>query len=266
MIYVTGDTHGDFSRFSKGAFPAQKGMTRDDCVIICGDFGGVWNDGPEQQAGLDRLNDLPFTTLFLDGNHENFDLLAACPVMQWRGGRVQIVRPNVLHLMRGQVYEIGGETFFTMGGAACHDIGNGVLDLEDPDFERKYKRLRQQKKFFRIKHLSWWEQELPTREEMDGAWETLCAHEKKVDYVLTHCAPTKLQRKIQAVTGDDTHPVNELTDFLQRVYDECEFRDWFCGHYHQPMKVEENFHLFYKNVVPLMRYGPAGIDGGIGSV
>ena len=163
MIYVTGDTHGDFSRFSKGAFPAQKGMTRADCVIICGDFGGVWNDGAEQQAGLDRLNDLPFTTLFLDGNHENFDLLASYPATQWHGGRVQVIRPNVLHLMRGQVYDIGGKTFFTMGGAACHDIRNGVLDLGDPDFERKYRQLRRQKKFFRIKHLSWWEQELPTR-------------------------------------------------------------------------------------------------------
>ena len=87
---------------------------------------------------------------------------------------------------------------------------------------------------------------------------------RNVDYVLTHCAPTDLQRKIQAVTGDDTHPVNELTDFLQRVYDECEFRSWFCGHYHRPMKVEEGFHVLYENIVPLTRCDPVGIDGDIG--
>ena len=42
MIYVTGDTHGDFSRFSLDAFPEQSTMTTDDYMIICGDFGGIW--------------------------------------------------------------------------------------------------------------------------------------------------------------------------------------------------------------------------------
>ena len=35
MIYITGDTHGDFSRFSVEAFPEQKNMTKDDYVTIC---------------------------------------------------------------------------------------------------------------------------------------------------------------------------------------------------------------------------------------
>lgn len=251
MIYVTGDTHGDFSRFSEPAFPAQKWMTRDDCVIICGDFGGVWKDSPEQQAVLYRLNALPFTTLFLDGNHENYDLLASYPVTEWHGGKVQAIQPNVLHLMRGQIYNIDGKIFFTMGGAACHDIHNGVLDLKDSDFEQKYRQLRQQKKFFRINHLSWWEQEIPQKREMDEAWKIICAHGKKVDYVLSHCAPTGLQRIIQAITGDDTHPVNELTEFLQCVYDKCEFKRWFCGHYHHSVDVAKDFHVLYESIILL---------------
>ena len=43
MIYVTGDTHGDFERFREDIFPEQKTKTKDDYVIICGDFGGVWD-------------------------------------------------------------------------------------------------------------------------------------------------------------------------------------------------------------------------------
>ena len=43
MIYITGDTHADFIRFSTDKFPIQKGMTKNDYVIICGDFGGVWS-------------------------------------------------------------------------------------------------------------------------------------------------------------------------------------------------------------------------------
>lgn len=43
MIYVTGDCHADFTRFNTKIFPEQYEMTKDDYVIICGDFGGVWN-------------------------------------------------------------------------------------------------------------------------------------------------------------------------------------------------------------------------------
>ena len=75
MIFVTGDTHGNFQRFGSKYFPEQKEMSRSDYVIICGDFGGVWSDTPNERYWLDWLEDKPFTTLFVDGNHENFSLL-----------------------------------------------------------------------------------------------------------------------------------------------------------------------------------------------
>ena len=122
-IYITGDCHGGFQRFTTRNFPQLKEMDRDDYMILAGDFGGVW--GGEQTDGhqLDWLEDKPFTTLFVDGNHENFDLLRACPEQKWHGGRVHEVRPHVLHLMRGQVFNIGGLPWVTMGGAASPDIG-----------------------------------------------------------------------------------------------------------------------------------------------
>ena len=42
MIYVTGDTRGNFRCFQPEYFPEQTGMTKNDVVIIAGDFGGVW--------------------------------------------------------------------------------------------------------------------------------------------------------------------------------------------------------------------------------
>ncbi len=260
MIYITGDTHGDFSRFEMGNFPRQKDMTRDDHVIICGDFGGVWNESREQAAALDCLNDRPFTTLFLDGNHENYDLLAAYPEDDWHGGKVQFIREHVIHLMRGQVYEIDGQTFFTMGGAACHDIQNGVINAEDGDYEAKVLEIKQRRRFYRINHMSWWEQELPSDSEINEAAATLCEYGKKVDYVLSHCAPASLQKKIQAVIGDDTHPENALTTFLQWVYDECGFKHWYCGHYHRPIRVNDRFEVLYRPIVSLDSAGRAGVD------
>lgn len=92
---------------------------------------------------------------FVSGNHENYDALVKYPIENWHGGRVQPIRPHVLHLMRGQVFELAGRTFFTMGGAASHDIEDGILSLEDPNFERKYLTLkRKEHARFRIDHLS----------------------------------------------------------------------------------------------------------------
>ena len=63
MIYATGDTHGNFQRFAPEHFPEQAGMTKEDYMIICGDFGGVWDGGKKEERNLDWLEDLPFTTL-----------------------------------------------------------------------------------------------------------------------------------------------------------------------------------------------------------
>lgn len=38
MLYATGDTHGNFQRFAPEHFPEQAQMTRDDFMIICGDY------------------------------------------------------------------------------------------------------------------------------------------------------------------------------------------------------------------------------------
>ncbi|MDD3169530.1 MAG: metallophosphatase, partial [Eubacteriales bacterium] len=169
----------------------------------------------------------------------------------WKGGKVQSIRKNILHLMRGRIFTIEEKTFFTMGGAACHDIQNGVLDPTEPDFLEKYNALQFQRKFVRIKHMSWWEHELPSEEEMDRGRINLCLHDKKVDYVITHCAPSKIQQFIMMRTKDHTYPANALTDFLQEVYDECSFSHWFCGHYHSPMNILKKFHLLYEAMIPL---------------
>lgn len=68
MIYITGDCHGEYSRFSTKTFPEQKQMTKDDYITICGDF-GYWDESREQEYWLDWLEAKPFTTLWIDGNH-----------------------------------------------------------------------------------------------------------------------------------------------------------------------------------------------------
>ena len=71
MIYATGDTHGGWMhRLNMASFPEQKDMKKDDYVIILGDF-GLWDDSRRERQALDWLEGRSFTTLFVDGNHEN---------------------------------------------------------------------------------------------------------------------------------------------------------------------------------------------------
>lgn len=246
MIYITGDTHGGFQRFGNKYFPQQKELGRDDYVIISGDFGGVWDGSPSERYWLDWLEERPFTTLFVDGNHENFTALNALTAEEWHGGKVHAIRPNVLHLMRGQIFDIGGLTFFTMGGAASHDIQDGILDPKSPDFEREYWRKRRMRQMFRVNGVSWWLEEMPNEEEYA---EAVCALERAgwcVDVILTHCAPTSVQQKI-----DPHYTPDRLTDFLQMVKERCAFAYWFFGHYHDNRIIDEKFILQWEQISAL---------------
>ena len=114
MIYITGDCHQNFERFNASIFPEQKEMTKEDYDIICGDFGGVWSkdkESNEETMLMDWLDCKSYTTLFVDGNHENFDRLYQYPVEEWHGGKVHKIRPSVIHLMRGQIFDIEGKAF-----------------------------------------------------------------------------------------------------------------------------------------------------------
>ncbi len=247
MIYVTGDCHGNFPRFRTTDLPGQKAMDRDDYIIVCGDF-GFWTDTPEEEYWLDWLEKKPFTILWADGNHENFARLNELPVHEWHGGKVHFIRSHVIHLMRGQLYNIEGHTFFTMGGAQSHDIEDGILDPEAPDFEETLRRLRDQdRKRFRILGRSWWPEELPSDAEYMEALETLERARWKADYVITHCAPTSIAR-----TMNRHYQPDALTDFLELVNRKLDFKCWFLGHYHDNRALTAKHILLWEQIIQIL--------------
>ena len=247
MIFATGDCHGDFQRFGSKHFPQQKSMDRDDYMIILGDFGGVWNGSSEERKRLDWLNEKPFTTLFVSGNHENYWMLRELPVEDWHGGRVQRVRPNILHLMRGQLYDIEGRTFFSMSGVTYHDVEDGILDQDAPDFRTRYRHLLLEgRRRSRIIGKSWWPEELPSDEEYAAALDVLERAGWKADYILTHCAPTSIARQMNRHYQPD-----KLTDFLEIVEQRLEFGCWLFGHYHANRAIDKKHILLYEDIVQL---------------
>jgi len=246
MIYITGDCHSEFQRLTTNHFPQQKQMGRNDYVIICGDFGGVWDGSRRERYWLNWLNEKPFTTLFVDGNHENFAMLNALPQREWHGGKVHELRSNVLHLMRGQVFEIGRLTFFTMGGASSHDIQDGVLDPKAPNFQQECWFKRRTRQMFRIKGTSWWPEELPDDAEYEEAIRNLEKTNWQVDCILTHCAPTSVMEKLNG--GYDA---DRLTDFLEMIKQQCRFDYWFFGHYHSNEIIDEKYILQWEQISEL---------------
>ena len=247
MIYITGDIHGDPSRFNSHSFPEQKEMTKDDYVIILGDFGLVWDyegENKTEKWWLDWLNDKPFTTLFICGNHENFDRLYKCPVKEWNGGKVHEIRPSVLHLMRGEVFNLNGKKFFAFGGASSHDVWDGILDpIEDAELINKWRY--DYTKVFRIKGMSWWKEELPTKEEMNWGEENLKKHGNSVDFILSHTPSAS----IIALLGHGHYEQDVLTNYLEDVKCNIEYTRMFSGHMHMDKQINDKDILLYKQIV-----------------
>ena len=253
MIYITGDCHADYRKFSTDNFPEQKDMTREDFVIVCGDF-GIWHDTREERWWLKWLSEKPFTLLFVDGNHENFDRLCGdeFPVVDFHGGKAHQIRDNIFHLMRGYVFELEGKKFFAFGGASSHDIDDGVLDPNDfaneEDFRDTYRRWYRENRMFRVKGFSWWQQELPSEEEMVFGLKTLADNGNKVDYIITHCCP----QHVASVFSGGFYKADNLTRYFNTVAETTDFHKWYFGHYHDNRSIMGKFVLLYEKIERLL--------------
>lgn len=224
-VWLTGDTHRDIDvhKLDSKVWPMQHVLSREDFLIILGDFGCVWNGGKADNWWLNWHESKPYTTLFIPGNHENYELLRQYPLEEWNGGRIRRIRPHVMMLERGEVFEIDGCKFFCMGGAQSHD------------------------KYHRIPGSSWWADEMPSAEEYTRAVERLRAHDMRVDYVLSHCAPDSIQNELDPWGG---YEHDQLTNFLEyAVKGEVRYWAWYFGHYHVDRVVKPGHIAVYDDVI-----------------
>ena len=253
-IYITGDTHGRFERFSKksrGKLPFT--FTGNDYVIICGDFGLLWEYDKEYKYNIDCLSRLPFKILWVQGNHENYNMISDFPLEEWHSGKARhIVRDKIILLERGQIFEIEDKTFFTFGGAESNEAKhNKIIDKRDENFKQKKKLWRKYHESFRILDESWWKQELPTQEEMQTGLDNLRKVDYKVDYVITHCASSKAQDIIDL--EQNKKESNILTKYFDTLEEKVEFKEWYFGHYHYDNKGDSKHKAVYKEIIKIER-------------
>ncbi len=224
-IYISGDIHGtlDAGKLTEYFNDPTKKFTTSDYLIICGDVAVCGFDRVDEQQTRKLLRELPVTVLFCDGNHENFAKLYSYSEQIWHGGKVHVIEPGIIHLMRGQIFEIDGHKFFVMGGACSVDRDS------------------------RIPGLTWFEEELPSQEEYEEAWQNLEKEDFSVDYVITHTAPYEVVTALDYGSFDDAV---ENTRELQRIADRIDFKEWFFGHFHEDTEVE-NFHCLFEEIIRL---------------
>ena len=260
MIYVTGDTHGDFSRFNEKDFPQMKYLTKNDYVIVTGDFGGVWEskgseEYKDQEKQLNKLSKLPFNILFVDGNHENFKELKKYEKEKWHGGKAQFIRKNVIHLCRGYVFDIDGKSIFSFGGARSIDIGDGILNPKDFDSVEDFCEERLNwiyaHKNFRVNGISWWKQEMPNEKEMNRGLENLTKYDNRVDYIITHDAPYSILRELYG-NSQLLLRENNLHSYFDNIYRNVDFDRWFFGHHHREGDIPgRNFTCMFQGFQPI---------------
>lgn len=231
-MYVTGDYHGGKSRekVSPDRWPEGQSLTADDVLVVCGDMGIVWDDGEADARERSWLSAMPWTTAYVDGNHDNHRLICGMPVTERWGGPVHETpgAPGVYHLSRGCVYEIAGISVFAMGGAQSSD------------------------RAMRIEGIDWWPEELPGAGEIDAARRALDAVGWKVDMVVTHTC-SSAARKLMVSQGSVRpwdHPERDrLTDFLDELEAWLDYRVWYFGHFHVDAEVGGGRRAIYQDVV-----------------
>ena len=231
-IYFVGDTHGLHDANKLLLLKEREELDYLDYVIICGDAGIVWHQDLLDEF-IDFYESIGANILYVDGNHENYDMLKKYPVTTFCGGKVQKISEHIYHLMRGQVFTILGRKIFTLGGADSTD------------------------KATRVEHLSWWADEQITSEDIVESKENLKKHNNTVDYVVTHALPSSTLEEIVEVftqCGEEVPyyltrklrptPSSEYLDEIKKI---VKFKCWYAGHLHIDEKVE-NLQVLYCDV------------------
>ncbi|MDY4586902.1 MAG: metallophosphoesterase [Oscillospiraceae bacterium] len=218
MIFITGDIHGDITRFRS---PILRKLRKNDALIVCGDFGFIWDGSEKENKLLKRIGKLPYNVLFVEGSHENYDLLEDYPVEEWCGGKTRRISGRLRQLMRGQVYNIAEKVVFSFGGGQSDD----TVDL--------------------IEGENWWKREIPSEHELEEGIRNLEKAGNKVDFMVTYEPPSKLHDFLDHTSGDRNH----INTYLNEIYEKISFERWFFGKLHMNKLIPPKYYAVYDQII-----------------
>lgn len=209
MIYVTGDIHGSTTDYRLSIV---KTLPKEDIVIFLGDFGYTW-----RKEFIDNYS-ASCITLFIAGNHENFDILNSLPTKRLFGSTVGVLKKNVYHLRTGNLYNIEGKKFLVFGGALSID------------------------KATRLNRISWWEEEIPSFTDMNRAVKNLKKVNGEIDYLLTHTCSEEVSDKFFFYKNDIGDPTCTMISEIEK-HIKSPYINYF-GHHHTHIERDNHICLY----------------------
>lgn len=217
--FLKGDIHGNL--FEIIDFINRFNLGKNDNIIILGDCGIAWRKDKKDLAQNIKLwNECGngVKLYFIDGNHENFNILNSLPIENNMGK----IADNIYHLRRGQVYEFENKKILVCGGADSID------------------------KYRRIENFTWWKEEAISQETID---DIPAGH---YDYVLTHCCPRSVFEKnkiyLSTLQFLDENKINHSSeDMLEQLKSKITFDHWFFAHYHINRNLDEKFTCLFED-------------------
>jgi len=214
-IALAGDAHGNPKMVSSKSWPEGKEYGPKDLVIFLGDFGLFWSNPPskEETYWLEWLAEKEYTVAFVDGNHENFDVIDAFPEEEKWEGNVGVYETKlgpIYHLKRGEVYQF------------------------DPDSDEKFLAIPKAlsiDKAYRTEGRSWWSGESLSAAQETNTLDNLDLCDWKVKTVLTHTIPDSV---VLAFVDNPNSPKfhDPVAKFLEFIANKLEFEEWHFGHFH----------------------------------
>ncbi len=214
MIYFISDIHADVN--FKGLNEYIDIAKADDLLIILGDVGLNFTKDEENKAFTEWFLNIDKNIAFIDGNHENFAYINSFPQECWNGGKVNRLTKNIVHLMRGNVYQIQDYKFFTFGGCKS---------------SAKWKEQG-----------LWHFGEEPTEDECAFAKANLNAHDNIVDFVLTH------KYEVEGI-GNTRCPL--LLELCSHIDKNIKFKKWLAGHWHREYVHDKKHYHIYDKLIPI---------------
>ncbi len=218
MIYVTGDIHGDIKDLEQRKIQKLK---KGDVLLVTGDFGFIWDNSKSELKNLKKLSKKKFTIAFVDGVHENFDMLNEYPECEIFGSTAKKISDNIYCLNRGEIYTIDNKKIFALGGGKDDTLD---YDSYDPLTDKA----------------------MPTDEVLKVAVDKLNKIGKKIEIILTHEAPASVKKLIRRDSE-----INDINIFLDTLVHNVWYDKWYFGSLHTDRVLSNNMTCVYQEVIKL---------------
>jgi len=198
MLYIIGDTHGDWSCLNSTVNKLVQNKDDNIDIIITGDF-GYWPKFDDYNIDKIKTFDDRVKYYFCPGNHEDWWSLLNIDTTE---NKIVEIHKNIFYCSFGAVKVFNGYNFLFCGGADSVDKNQRTLGFD------------------------WFPQEVISTKDMYQLPE-----KAKIDVIISHTCPTFCLNYLKLPWISNMKDCS--CDFLQCVHQIYNPKLWFFGHFHK---------------------------------